>query len=77
MKHLPRLLREPLLHFFAIGGLIFLLFPAVVDTREAPADVIVVTPERIDRLAAGFRSVWKRMPTDDELDALDLNQGFR
>ncbi len=28
MKHLLRLLREPLLHFFAIGGLIFLLFAA-------------------------------------------------
>jgi hypothetical protein len=32
--------------------------------------VIVVTPERIDQLAAGYNSVWKRMPTDDELDAL-------
>ncbi len=70
MNHLMRLLREPLLHFLAIGGLIFLLFVAVDDTREAPADLIVVTPKRIDQLAAGFGSVWKRMPTDDELDAL-------
>jgi hypothetical protein len=70
MKHLQRLLREPLLHFFAIGGLIFLLFAAVNDTREVPTDVIVITPERIDQLAAGFNSVWRRMPTDDELDAL-------
>ena len=70
MKLTPRLLREPLLHFLAIGGLIFLLFVAVDDTREAPADVIVITPARIDQLSAGFRSVWKRMPTDDELDAL-------
>jgi hypothetical protein len=70
MNLLMRLLREPLLHFLAIGGLIFLLFVAVDDTREAPADVIVVTPARIDQLSAGFRSVWKRMPTDDELDAL-------
>jgi len=70
MKLALRLLREPLLHFLAIGGLIFLLFAAVDDTRETPADVIVVTPERINQLAAGFRSVWKRMPTDDELNAL-------
>ena len=70
MKRALRLLREPLLHFLAIGSLIFLLFAAVDDTREAPADVIVITPERIDQLAAGFSSVWKRMPTDDELDAL-------
>ena len=70
MKLLKRLLREPLFHFIAIGGLIFLLFAAVDDTGEAPTDVIVITPERIDQLAAGFNSVWMRMPTDDELDAL-------
>ena len=70
MKLLLRILREPLLHFLAIGGLIFLLFAAVDDTRDAPTDVIVVTPERINQLAAGYSSVWKRMPTDDELDAL-------
>ena len=68
MNLLMRLLREPLLHFLAIGGLIFLLFVAVDDTGEAPADAIVITPERIDQLAAGFSSVWKRMPTDDELE---------
>ncbi len=70
MNLLMRLLREPLLHFLAIGSLIFLLFAAIDDTRQAPTDVIVITPERIDQLAAGFSSVWKRMPTDDELDAL-------
>jgi hypothetical protein len=56
-----RLLREPLFHFIAIGGLIFALYTAVDDTGEAPADVIVITPERIEQLAAGFNSVWKRM----------------
>ncbi len=76
MKHLKRLLREPLLHFFAIGGLIFLLYAAVSDTRRVPADVIVITLARIDQLAAGFSSVWKRMPTDDELDAL-INEDVR
>ncbi len=70
MKLLKRLPQEPLLHFLAIGGLIFLLFAAIDDIRQAPTDVIVITPERIDQLAARFSSVWKRMPTDDELDAL-------
>ena len=70
MKHLQRLLREPLLHFFAVGALIFMLFAVVNDAGEAPADVIVISPERIDQLAAGFNAVWKRMPTDDEIDAL-------
>ena len=70
IKLLLRFVREPLLHFFAIGGLIFLLFVVVDDKGEAPADVIVVTPEQIDQLATRFKSVWKRMPTDDELDTL-------
>ncbi len=76
MKHLLRLLRAPLLHFVAIGGLIFLLFAAIDDTRQAPTDVIVITPERIEQLAARFSSVWKRTPTDDELDAL-INEDVR
>ena len=70
MKLLLRLLREPLLHFLVIGGLIFFLFAATDDRGKAPADVIVITPERIDQLATSFSSVWKRRPTDDELDAL-------
>jgi hypothetical protein len=70
MKRLLRLLREPLFHFIAIGGLIFALYAAVDDAREAPADLIVIVPERIEQLAASFSAVWKRAPTDDELDAL-------
>ncbi len=42
MKLLMRLLREPLFHFAAIGGLIFALYSALDDVREAPADVIVI-----------------------------------
>ena len=76
MKHLQRLLREPLLHFFAVGALIFLLFAVVNDARKTPADVIVISPERIDQLAAGFNAAWYRLPTDDELDAL-INQDVR
>ncbi len=70
MKRLMRLLREPLFHFIAIGGLIFAVYAAVDDTGEAPADVIVIAPERIDQLATEFSSVWKRMPTDDEINSL-------
>ena len=70
MTHLMRFLREPLLHFFALGGVIFLVFAAVDDARKSPADVIVISPERIDQLAEEFRLVWKRSPTAGELDAL-------
>ncbi len=70
MKLLQRLLREPLLHFLAIGGLIFLLFAAVDDTRDAPTDVIVITPERIDALSRNFARVWLRPPTGQDIERL-------
>jgi len=54
MKLLMRLLREPRFRLIASGGLIFALYAAVDDTGEAPADVIVITPERIDQLATGL-----------------------
>ena len=70
MKLLLRLLREPLLHFLAIGGLIFVLFAAISEPGPEPPDTIVVGPERIEQLARGFQAVWRRSPTDDELRAM-------
>ncbi len=67
---LLRILREPLVHFAAIGGLMFAAFAALNGASEPPADVIVITPERIDQIAAEFESVWRREPTEDELEAL-------
>ena len=74
MEVLRRLLREPLLHFLAIGGLIFVLFTALAGPDPGPADAIVIGPERIEQLAKGFQAVWRRPPTDDEL--LTLIDGF-
>jgi hypothetical protein len=56
---LLRLLREPLFHFLAIGGLMFAVFTAMNDTSEPPADVIVITLERIEQISAGFESIWE------------------
>ncbi len=70
MRLVLRLLREPLLHFLAIGGLIFLLFGVVAGPSPGPTDTIVVGPERIEQLAKGFQAVWRRPPTDDELGAM-------
>jgi len=70
MKHLARLLREPLFHFFAFGGLIFLLFVAVSGQTQEPVGTIVIEPERIEQLGTGFQGVWGRPPTDDELHAI-------
>lgn len=70
MTILLRLFREPLLLFFVIGGSFFLIYAAVSDRRPPPVDVITITPDRIDQLAAGFTAVWKRQPTGSQLEAL-------
>lgn len=67
---LQRFLREPLLHFIAIGGLFFLIYTAVNDVSENSIDTIIITPERIAQIATGFNGVWNRMPTAKELDNL-------
>jgi len=67
---LVRLLREPLLHFFAVGGLIFILYANGGDLGKTSSDVISISAGQIDQLAAQFTSVWRRPPTDDELAAL-------
>lgn len=70
MKILVQILREPLLHFLILGGLIFQLSEAAVEPVPGPAGTIVVGPERIEQLATGFISVWRRPPTEDELRAV-------
>jgi hypothetical protein len=67
---LSRLLREPLLHFFVIGGAVFGAFSLLSPPTPPPADVISIGPERVDQLAQSFKSVWKRQPTEAELAAL-------
>ena len=66
---LGRLLREPLLHFLLLGGVLFAIFgrgesTAAVDNRQ-----IVVSQADIERLAAGFSRTWHRPPAADELQA--------
>lgn len=64
---LQRLLREPLLHFFVVGGLFFVVFGMVSKPSPEPADRIVVGPDQIEQLTAGYQAVWRRPPTNDEL----------
>lgn len=63
------ILREPVVHFLALGALLFLLFhgrgePGSGDHR------IVVSRARVERLASEFSGTWQRPPTRDELDRL-------
>lgn len=65
-----RILREPLLHFFALGALLFVVFAILNrDALQAP-DEIRVDGARIDALRSQFERVWQRPPAPAELEGL-------
>lgn len=63
------LLREPLVHFLALGALLFVIGAAAGDDGPR-ANEIVVTPGEIESLVEGFRRTWQRPPTQAELEGL-------
>lgn len=67
---LSRILREPLVHFLAIGAILFVLNGWIGRHRVPESSRIVVSAGRIEHLAASFAQVWNRSPTDAELDGL-------
>jgi hypothetical protein len=70
---IPRLLREPLLQFLALGAILFALY-ALVEKRGAEApEKIVVSSARIANLADGFSRTWRRPPGKEELENLIEN----
>jgi hypothetical protein len=64
-----RMLREPLVHFLAIGALMFGVYALVSDRNRDP-DTIVVAQGQIDMMAAVFERTWQRAPTPDEMKGL-------
>jgi hypothetical protein len=62
-----RLLREPLVHFLAIGVAVFALYGLSDDRSATPANnLIVITPQQVERLAEQYEAVWRRAPTEAE-----------
>ena len=66
---MKRFLREPLVHFLAIGAALFLFF-AWKGGAGSSYGRIVVTRARLESLAAGFARTWQRPPTAEELKGL-------
>ena len=66
---LARLLREPLVHFLVLGGVLFAIFGRGGSSAGITDRQIVVSEADIDRLAAGFSRMWHRPPAADELEA--------
>jgi hypothetical protein len=59
-----------LLHFFVLGGAIFLLFGVTGDAERQQPDEIIVTAGQIDRLVEGWKKTRMRAPTVPELEGL-------
>jgi hypothetical protein len=66
MTLLKRLLREPLVHFLSLGGLLFLYFEWR-GSGGPTSSRIVITPGLVEHLNSGFGRTWQRPPTDAEL----------
>ena len=62
-----RLLREPLVHFLALGALLFALFGNATSADERR---IVIDAARVERLAGQYAQNFRRAPSAAELDAI-------
>jgi len=64
---LGRALREPLVHFVALGLALFLLFGATGTDDTAQGQTIEIGQGEIQWLVNGFTRQWRRAPTEQEL----------
>jgi peptidyl-prolyl cis-trans isomerase C len=68
---LGRLLREPLIHFTIIGGLLFGLLSEPNTVEIGTQDTrIVISSGEVERMAAAWAQRWQRPPSEAELAAL-------
>jgi hypothetical protein len=65
-----RLLREPLLHFFILGALLFGLYGWLHGGLVKAPNEITVSRAQLDNMQAQFDRVWQRPPTTDEINGL-------
>ena len=68
-SRMKALLREPLVHFLLLGGLLFLFFEWR-GSGGPTSSRIAITPGLVEHLASGFGRTWQRPPTDAELKGL-------
>lgn len=71
MLIMARILREPLIHFLGIGVAVFAAFELTSDRDSFERqDAIVVAEDQTARLIAEFEAVWRRAPTEAEVERL-------
>lgn len=70
--NISKLLKEPLLHFIAVGAALFFIYYATAyrpDINKS-GDIIVISSSDIERLAYLFEKTWQRPPNNKELKGL-------
>jgi hypothetical protein len=65
-----RFLREPLVHFLALGAVVFLLFNLNARGHVPQHGRIVVNSGKVEQLVIGFSRTWHRPPSPQELEGL-------
>ncbi|MEJ2539207.1 MAG: peptidylprolyl isomerase [Gemmatimonadota bacterium] len=70
MPSVRSLLKEPLVHFLALGALLFLIGRGTGDDGGPMGSRIVVSPGQVEQLVSGFEATWQRPPTQVELQGL-------
>ena len=69
-------MREPLVHFLLLGGLLFGAWYAFNDAPQiSDANRIVLDEAQVASLAASFQHTWLRLPTHEELAGLVVSSG--
>ncbi len=70
MPALGRLLREPLLHFFVLGALLFAFYGFLHRNTPASDSEIVMTQGQLNSIIAQHEALWGRPPEPKELQGL-------
>ena len=65
-----RILKEPLVHFLALGAVLFGIGMLRGEGAGPATNRIAITPGGIERLLEGFRMTWQRPPTESEFKGL-------
>ncbi len=66
---MTRWLKEPLIHFLLLGGLIFVVYGAINDGPSS-AEEIVISRGQQTSMVDTFARTWQRPPTAEEMDSL-------
>src|SRR5262245_3897697 len=67
---MKRLLREPLLHFLFLGGILFAAHALLNRSPKVESSDLIVSGAQIEYLAARFMQFHQRAPAQDELKGL-------